>query len=179
MFRNASRSLTTAEEVYEYALDLLDRREHGEKELVQKLQRYCSSVELIRETVKRLKASNLLNEERYATRVFEAWRRKKNYGRLHLQAELLKKQVDETYIPVVLQMLTNEEECQRVEDAYLQVMKRYDKKYDCSTEKGAAALARYFAARGFGPSMIRIGLSKAKADLEKFQRSVDDTEAEK
>ncbi len=35
MFRNASKSLTTSSEVYEYALSLLDRREHGEKELVQ------------------------------------------------------------------------------------------------------------------------------------------------
>ena len=49
MFRNASKSLTTSNEVYEYALSLLDRREHGEKELVQKLKRHCPSSELIRE----------------------------------------------------------------------------------------------------------------------------------
>ena len=166
MFRNASRSLTTTEEVYEYALSLLDRREYGEKELVQKLKRRCSSAALIREAVEKLKGYDLLNEERYANRVFEAWRGKKVYGRLHLQAELLKKQVDERYIPVVLNMLTEEEESRRVEEAYLQIAKRHDKKYDCSTEKGVAALVRYFAARGFGPSMIRIGLSKAKADMD-------------
>ena len=34
MFRNASKPLTTSNEIYEYALSLLDRREHGEKELV-------------------------------------------------------------------------------------------------------------------------------------------------
>ena len=166
MFRNASKPLTTSDEVYEYALSLLDRREHGEKELVQKLQRRCPSTGLIRETVTKLKEYDLLNEERYAKRVFESWRARKVYGRLHLQAELLKKQVGESYIPVILSMLSEEEEAQRVKAAYLQVAGRRDKKYDCTTEKGVAALARYFAARGFGPSMIRIGLAFAKEDAK-------------
>ena len=55
MFRNASKPLTTSNEIYEYALSLLDRREHGEKELVQKLQRRCPSAGLIREAVAKLK----------------------------------------------------------------------------------------------------------------------------
>ena len=150
MFRNASKSLTTSDEVYEYALSLLDRREHGEKELVQKLKRRCSSSELIRETVAKL--------------VFESWRARKVYGRLHLQAELIKKQVSEAYIPVILDMLSEEEESWRVQAAYRQIAARRDKKYDCTTEKGLAALARYFSARGFGPSMIRMGLALAKED---------------
>ena len=166
MFRNASRSLTTCDEVYEYALSLLDRREHGEKELVQKLQRRCPSNGLIREAVAKLKKYDLLNEERYAKRVFESWRARKVYGRLHLQAELLKKQVGEAYIPVILSMLSEEEEAQRVKAAYRQIAGRHDKKYDCATDKGVAALARYFAARGFGPSMIRIGLAFAKETPE-------------
>ena len=164
MFRNASKSLTTSDEVYEYALSLLDRREHGEKELVQKLKRRCSSSELIRETVAKLKEYDLLNEERYARRVFESWRARKVYGRLHLQAELIKKQVSEAYIPVILSMLSEEEESWRVQAAYRQIAARRDKKYDCTTEKGMAALARYFSARGFGPSMIRLGLALAKED---------------
>ena len=162
MFRNASKPLTTSNEVYEYALSLLDRREHGEKELVQKLQRRCPSNEMIREAVAKLKEYDLLNEERYAQRVFESWRAKKVYGRLHLQAELLKKQVGEAYVPVILSMLSEEEEAQRVKAAYLQIAVRRDKKYDCATEKGMAALVRYFSARGFGSSMIRIGLAFAK-----------------
>ena len=124
MFRNASKSLTTSNEVYEYALSLLDRREHGEKELVQKLRRRCSSSELIRETVAKLKEYDLLNEERYARRVFESWRSRKVYGRLHLQAELLKKQVGEAYIPAILAMLSEEEEMQRVRAAYRQIAGR-------------------------------------------------------
>ncbi len=170
MFRNASKSLTTSNEVYEYALNLLDRREHGEKELVQKLRRRCSSSELIRETVAKLKDYGLLNEERYARHVFESWRSRKVYGKLHLQAELLKKQVGEAYIPVILAMLSEEEEMQRVRAAYRQVAVRRDKKYDVTTEKGMAALARYFSVRGFGPSMIRAGLALAKEDaMSRFQ----------
>ena len=159
MFRNASRSLTTSEEVYEYALTLLDRREHGEKELVQKLKRRCTSALLIREAVEKLKHYDLINEKRYAIRVFEAWRGKKVYGRLHLQAELLKKQVDE-------HSLSEEEERSRLEAAYRQIARRRDKKYDVSTEKGVAALARYFSAKGFGPSLIRRGIERAKEDRE-------------
>jgi len=166
MFRNASKSLTTNSEVYEYALNLLDRREYGEKELVQRLQQRCPDAGLIRETVAKLKEYDLLNEERYARRVFESWRAKKIYGRLHLQAELLKKQVGETYIPVVLSMLSEEEEIWRVQAAYRQIAGRRNKKYDCATDKGVAALARYFSARGFGPSMIRIGLAMAKEDAK-------------
>ena len=164
MFRNACKPLATSNEVYEYALSLLDRREHGEKELVQKLRRRCSSAELIRETVAKLKEYDLLNEERYAKRVFESWRARKVYGRLHLQAELLKKQVSEAYIPVILAMLSEEEEALRIQAAYRQIAGRHDNKYDATTEKGMAALARYFSARGFGPSMIRIGLALAKEE---------------
>jgi regulatory protein len=142
----------------------LDRREHGEKELVQKLRRRCSSVALVRETVARLEENDLLNEERYARRVFDSWRGRKVYGRLHLQAELLKKQVDEACIPVILALLSEEEEKQRVQAAWRQISGRRDKKYDCSTEKGVAALVRYFSARGFGPAMIRVGLALAKEE---------------
>ena len=147
MFRNASRSLTTSEEVYEYALTLLDRREHGEKELVQKLKRRCTSALLIREAVEKLSG-------------------KKVYGRLHLQAELLKKQVDEQFIPEILDSLSEEEEGRRLEAAYQQIARRRDKKYDVSTEKGVASLARYFSAKGFGPSLIRRGIERAKKDRE-------------
>ncbi len=76
----------------------------------------------------------------------------------------MKKQVGEAYIPVILAMLSEEEEMQRVRAAYRQVAVRHDKKYDVTTEKGVAALARYFSARGFGPSMIRTGLALAKED---------------
>ena len=111
--------------------------------------------------------------------MFESWRARKVYGRLHLQAELIKKQVSEAYIPVILDMLSEEEESWRVQAAYRQIAARRDKKYDCTTEKGMAALARYdcttekgmaalaryFSARGFGPSMIRLGLALAKEDV--------------
>jgi regulatory protein len=51
-----------------------------------------------------------------------------------------------------------------VQAAYRQIAARRDKKYDCTTEKGMAALARYFSSRGFGPSMIRLGLALAKEE---------------
>ena len=114
MFRKSSKTLTTADEAYEYALSLLDRREHGQKELSQKLKRKGCTVPLISETLAKLKRFNLLNEERYARRVFELWRNKRIYGRLHLQAELAKKQVADTYISLFLQEFTDTEEEEHV-----------------------------------------------------------------
>ena len=108
----------------------------------------------------------LLNEERYARRVFEEWRNKKVYGRLHLQAELRKKNVSEKYIPVLLREFTEDEERQRALAAYSLVRKRRDGHYDCTTEKGVAALVRFLTARGFGGSMIHAVLAQAHRDLE-------------
>ena len=165
MFRKSSKTLTTADEAYEYALSLLDRREHGEKELSQKLTRKGCTVPLISETLAKLKRFNLLNEERYARRVFELWRNKRIYGRLHLQAELAKKQVADTYISLFLQEFTDTEEEEHVLAACDMLCKRHDAKYDVTTEKGVAAFVRYLTARGFGTRMIRIALEKAKATL--------------
>ena len=161
MFRKSNKTLTTADEAYEYALSLLDRREHGEKELSQKLKRKGCTVPLISETLAKLKRFDLFNEERYARRVFELWRNKRIYGRLHLQAELAKKQVADTYISLFLQEFTETEEEEHVLAACDMLCKRHDAK----TEKGVAAFVRYLTARGFGTRMIRIALEKAKATL--------------
>lgn len=166
MFRKTAKPLTTSAEAYEYALSLLDRREHSEKELTDKLKRRACPPALIWETLEKLKSYDLMNEERYARRVFESWREKKSYGRLHLQAELAKKQVEEACARPLIQSLSEEEERERVLAAYARVQKRKDAKYDCATEKGTAALCRYLAARGFAPGMIRIALEQARADLQ-------------
>lgn len=165
MFRKSSKALTTADEAYEYALRLLDCREHGEKELSQKLKRKGCTVSLISETLTKLKHYDLINEERYARRIFEIWRNKRIYGRLHLQAELAKKQVAEPYISLFLQEFTETEEEEHVLAACNRLRKRHDPKYDVTTEKGVAAFVRFLTARGFGMRMIHIALEKEKAAL--------------
>lgn len=167
MFRKAAKPLTTSAEAYEYALGLLDRREHSEQELTEKLKRRGCPSAFIQETIEKLRSYDLINEERYARRVFETWRGKKIYGRLHLQAELAKKQVEDAYIRLLMQELSEEEERERVLAAYGQLQKRRDGKYDRATEKGTAALCRYLAARGFGAELIRVALEQARSDLQK------------
>ncbi|MGI6262401.1 MAG: regulatory protein RecX [Succiniclasticum sp.] len=166
MFRKASKSLTTSDEVYEYALTLLDRRDYAAVDLEKRLRQRGAPEDLIQETVARLRRCDLLNEERYARRVFEAWRSKKYYGRLHLQAEFKKKNVDARYIPALLDEFTEEEERERALAAYRQTRNRRDGRYDCTTEKGVAALIRYLTARGFGGSLIHLVLQQARRDLE-------------
>ena len=72
MFRKASRNLTTSDEVYEYALSLLDRREYAEPDLVKRLKLRGAPEAYIRETVAKLTEYGLLNEERYARRITAA-----------------------------------------------------------------------------------------------------------
>lgn len=166
MFRKASKSLTTSEEAYEYALTLLDRREYAAVDLEERLRRHGAAEDLIRETVGRLRRNGLINEERYARRVLEAWRHKKYYGRLHLQAELKKKNVEPRYVSLFLDEFSEEEEEKRALAAYGQTRNRRDGRYDCTTEKGVAALVRYLTARGFGSSLIRVVLNQARRDME-------------
>jgi regulatory protein len=97
--------------------------------------------------------------------VYEAWLDKKVYGRLHLQAELVKKQVEPKYIPAILAQFTEEMEQERALAAYAVIAKRQDGKYDCTTEKGVAALVRYLTSRGFSVPALHRVLAEAKKQL--------------
>lgn len=164
--KKPKKQLTTTSEVYDQALAFLDRRDHCESELRKKLKRKGAANLDIDKTVVKLKEYNLLNEERYARKVYEAWLNKKIYGRLHLQAELMKKNVMEPYASEILKEFTDEMEEERALAAYAKTRNRRDRKYDCGTETGVAALMRYMASRGFGGSCVRMVLEQARKDLE-------------
>lgn len=149
------KKLTKSNEVYEYALRLLDRREYCEAEMIQKMKRRGAPEEIILQIIAKLKEYDLLNEERYAARVYEAWINKKVYGRMHLKAELIKKQVPDIYADAIMENFSDEEEEERAVAAVEKALHRRDGKYDPSTQKGKNALARYLAARGFSSGLVR------------------------
>lgn len=97
--------------------------------------------------------------------MYEAWLDKKVYGRLHLQAELVKKQVEPQYVPAILAQFTGEQEETRALAAFAVLARRKDQKYDCTTEKGVAALVRYLTSRGFSAPAVHRVLAEAKKQL--------------
>ena len=164
-WQKPKKSLTTSNQVYEFALKLLGNRDYSEQELRSRLLRRGAAPEFCDQTVAKLKECHLLDEQRYAQKVYEAWLDKKVYGRLHLQAELLKKQVEPQYVPAIMAQFTGEQEEARALAAFAVLARRKDQKYDCTTEKGVAALVRYLTSRGFSAPAVHRVLAEAKKQL--------------
>lgn len=91
----------TAEELRAFALNLLARREYGERELAGRLARRWAAPpagsSLIAECVARLAAEGLLSDRRFAD-VFVRTRRRRGQGPLRIRAELEQRGVDSSAI---------------------------------------------------------------------------------
>ena len=91
MLNRSSKNLTTEQEAYDYALDMLSYRDYSRKDMELKLKRKGADAGIIKRTIQKLLEYGFLDEKRYGQRVFEAWLSKKYYGRSHLRLELQKK----------------------------------------------------------------------------------------
>lgn len=108
---------TTANQVYDYALNLLSFRDYSKAEMLDKLIKKGAAEEFAKEAIVKLLDYNFLNEERYALRVYEMWLNKRVYGRMHLQAELKKRSIEQDAAAKVLEKFTLAIEEQRAEAA--------------------------------------------------------------
>ena len=155
MLNRSSKNLTTEQEAYDYALDILSYRDYSRKDMELKLKRKGADAGMIKSTIQKLLEYGFLDEKRYGQRVFEAWLSKKYYGRCHLRLELQKKNVAERYINDILAQFSEAEEQERAEKALQSCLKRNPKKYDPATQEGRAAIGRYLYARGFASKYIQ------------------------
>ena len=96
--KKKEEGFTGAQQVYDCALDLLSYRDYSHKDMVERLQRKGATKAQALEAVAKLEDYGLLNEERYALRVYEAWLGKRYYGRQHLQLELTKRGIRRTWL---------------------------------------------------------------------------------
>ena len=71
--KKKEEGFTGAQQVYDCALDLLSYRDYSHKDMVERLQRKGATKAQALEAVAKLEDYGLLNEERYALRVYEAW----------------------------------------------------------------------------------------------------------
>lgn len=162
--KKATPQLETEQQTYDCALNLLSFRDHSQRELRQKLLRRGAKDDQIKCSIDKLTDYGIMDEERYAQRVYEAWLAKRCYGRLHLQAELQKRGVPQQYIGLILEQFTDELEYARAEVAAKQFCKANSKKIEQGLnsedlklkQKLYGAAARYMAARGFGAGYMEL-----------------------
>ena len=87
--------------IYNKSLDLLSRREHSRKELMDKLLLRFDSNELVQTTLDKLESNNLINELRFAE-AYVRNRKRKGFGSKKISYELLSKGINESIIDEVL-----------------------------------------------------------------------------
>lgn len=166
--------LETEQQAYDYALNLLSYRDHSQKEMRQKLTRKGVSEEQIQSSLDKLTEYGLMNEERFAQRVYEGWLAKRVYGRQHLVAELQKKGVPKAYISEILSQFTDAREQERAQAASEQFCKANRKKIanglhsedSKAKQKLYAMAARYLAARGFSSKYLELLWEQIKSSLD-------------
>ena len=89
--KSSKEKFTSAQQAYDCALDLLSYRDFSKKKMQERLQQKGADEEQAEEAIEKLQEYGLINDERYANRVYEAWLNKRCYGRQHLAAELSKR----------------------------------------------------------------------------------------
>ena len=125
------------------AINLLSRREHSHKELIQKLLLRKFELEEINTVIDFLVDENYLSNERFAESVFRT-RVSKGYGWLYIKNELSQKGVSSK----IISQLKNNQQI----DWYLQAELAYNKRFGTAAiidQKDKAKRARFLQSRGF------------------------------
>lgn len=161
-----SQTFTTAQQAYECALTLLNYRDYSESKMLERLIEKGASEEQAAEALEKLKEYGLINEERYAARLYEGWLAKRCYGRQHLRAELTKRGVCSELAQSILEQFTPELELQQAQNATelflqrnrgkLKELPEDERERRVYLSKVYAAGARFLAARGFGGAAMSV-----------------------
>ncbi|GLX79637.1 regulatory protein RecX [Thalassotalea insulae] len=130
------------------AIDLLSRREHSVKEIVNKLRQRAYAQEEIEQVIEYLLSNNYLCEQRFAESVFRS-RINKGYGKRYIENELKQKGLASALI--------SETEEHAAIDWYELAQQSYHKKFGSSAikdEKDKAKRIRFLQYRGFSTDEI-------------------------
>lgn len=159
------RNLTTAEGVYDCALDMLALREHGGQDMFRKLVEKGADPGLAEETVDRLKQAGLIDELRYADAVYRGWLDKRFYGRQHLVMYLVKNGVEQVCQQEILSRFSDELEAQRAGAAAEMFCRKYAYKRFADRRRLWSCAAAFMANRGFGASYADVILGRFTQDF--------------
>lgn len=165
--KNSNKNFTSAQQVYDCALNLLSYHDYSEENLLERLQNKGADKQTAEKVLEKLKDYGVIDEHRYAFRVYENWLAKRCYGRSHLKAELNKRSVKAVYITEVLEEFSNEIEERQANNAADLFIKRNLKKIAASSSndpKIYGAAVRFMAGRGFSSRYINILLKRLHVD---------------
>lgn len=137
------------EEVTNYGLWHLSRRDHSIKELKTKLLRKTDNPDWIEEVIIQLQKLGYLNDQRFVENFLDNCHRFKNYGPIRIKQELKLKGIDKEIINIA--MLESEF------DYFEAALEHLNKKYNQPVEdrKERDRLTRFLINKGFGFDMIR------------------------
>lgn len=145
---------------YNYAVSLLSRRDHSEKELLTKLKAkgYAEGAEA---ALEKLRNSGCLDDERFANLYVRELIRLKNFGRKRIEQELYKKGIDRDIIREVLESADFPEE--RLTDI---IRRKYMRRLN--DEKGVRRTVNSLMRLGYSYGEIRSALEEINSELEVF-----------
>ena len=177
--KSSKEKFASAQEAYNCALNLLSYRDFSDKKMKERLQLKGADEEQAEQAIAKLQHYGLLDEQRYAARVFEGWLNKRCYGRQHLRAELVKRGIRPELVQEVLERFTPELEAQQADNAAALFVQRNQAKIAQARQaalgpqerallnkKLYAAAGRFMAARGFSSRYTQILWEKLQVNTD-------------
>ena len=162
--KKPKNKLDSFEQVYGYAMNLLNYRDYSSKDMLLKLKSKGANEDDAHKAVAKLTEHRFINEEHYAQQVYRAWLNKKTYGRQHLAMELYRKNVAEECVPEIMAAFTAEDELLNAERATKDFISRNRRKLQNFDDKLVAAAARFMTNRGFATRYIQVLLEAIRAE---------------
>ena len=175
--KSSKEKFASAQEAYNCALNLLSYRDFSDKKMKERLQLKGADEEQAEQAIAKLQHYGLLDEQRYAARVFEGWLNKRSYGRQHLRAELVKRGIRPELVQEVLERFTPELEAQQADNAAALFVQRNQAKIAQARQaalgpqerallnkKLYAAAGRFMAARGFSSEYMQVFWEKLQVN---------------
>ena len=143
---------------YNYAVSLLSRRDHSERELMTKLTQkgYSDGAE---EAIRKLRDGGYVSDERFARLYVRELQTFKKYGKRRIEQELYRKGVDREIISVVL------EETDFDESELVSLIERKYGRY-LGDEKGIAKTINGLLRMGYSYGEIRNALREINENIE-------------
>jgi regulatory protein len=147
------RQLETESALYEAAIKMLMRRAHSVHEMKKALARRCEDEKLVKTVVERLKASNLLDDARYAKQFTRLRTESRKQGQFRIARDLRARGIPDKHIEKALKDSAEEN------DPAALVRHRIERKLRLSrgeiSDKKMASLYRSLLAAGFPSDVIR------------------------
>ena len=160
------RETVNVRRAYNYAVSLLSRRDHSERELMTKLTQkgYTDGAE---KAIDKLRVGGYVSDERFARLYVRELQTFKKYGKRRIEQELYRKGIDRDIIREVL------EETEFEESELVSLIERKYGRY-LSDEKGVAKTINGLLRMGYSYSEIRSALKEINENIESDEEVIYD-----